>query len=45
PRAEALAYLESSKYTLLSRRHLEIGRSFISNQNNGALEQAMRAAR
>jgi nicotinamidase-related amidase len=45
PRAEALAYLESSKYMLLNRRHLEAGRSFIAAQHNGALEQAMRAAR
>ncbi len=45
PRADALAYLESSKYPLLSRRHLELGRNFINTQNNGALEQAMRAAR
>lgn len=45
PRAESLAYLESSKYYLLNRRHLEAGRSFIPNRQVEALEQAMRVAR
>jgi nicotinamidase-related amidase len=45
PRSEALAYLESSKYTLLNRRHLEAGRNFINVQHNSALEQAVRIAR
>lgn len=45
PRPEALAYLESSKYYLLNRRHLEAGRSFIPNRQVEALEQAMRVAR
>ncbi|MEW6731969.1 MAG: hypothetical protein AB1489_11640, partial [Acidobacteriota bacterium] len=45
PRAEAIAYLESSKYMLLSRRHLEMGRNFINPQHTAALEQAVRVAR
>lgn len=45
PRPDALAYLESSKFTLLSRRHLEAGRAFINPQMNTALEQAVRISR
>lgn len=45
PRAEALAYLETSKYHLLNRRQLELGRVHINPHNNNALEQAVRVAR
>jgi nicotinamidase-related amidase len=45
PRPESLAYLETSKFTLLSRRHLETGRVFINPVHSNALEQAVRIAR
>ncbi|MCS6884132.1 MAG: isochorismatase family protein [Acidobacteriota bacterium] len=44
PRPESVAYLESSKYFLLNRKHLEKARSFIPAAQKEAFEAALRVA-
>jgi nicotinamidase-related amidase len=44
PRPETIAYLESSKYYLLNRQHLEAGQPHINPQNSASLAQALRTA-